>query len=103
MLKVATKLDNERVKTDIELCKELIECLDKEKKIEDNRMLGSLGDKSLLAQLDFCTLYLRKVHSYCFYCAAEYYDERMLSAKCGPSHLRLKIDPVNDRKVIPND
>ena len=92
--KVATKLDSERTKIDIELSKELIECLDKEKKIEDNKLLNNLSDKSPLYQLDICTLYLRKVHSYCFFCAGEHYDERMLSAKCGPSHLRLKIDPV---------
>ena len=40
-------------------------------------------------QLDLQLLYLRKVHSYCYYCAAEHYDERMLAAKCGSIHLRL--------------
>jgi len=68
--------------------------LDKEKRIENNKLLNNLSERSNLYQLDITTLYLRKVHSYCFYCAAEYYDERMLSAKCGPIHLRLKIDPV---------
>ena len=33
-------------------------------------------------------LYLRRVHSYCFYCGEEYDDERTLAAKCGPQHLR---------------
>lgn len=33
-------------------------------------------------------MYLRKVHSYCFYCGEEYDDERTLAAKCGPAHLR---------------
>jgi DNA-directed RNA polymerase subunit RPC12/RpoP len=33
-------------------------------------------------------LYLRRVHSYCFYCGEEYDDERTLAAKCGPAHLR---------------
>lgn len=87
-------MDKERIKNDIELCKELIVILDREKKIEDNKLLNNLIDKSMLYQLDITNLYLRKVHSYCFYCAGEYYDERMLSAKCGPIHMRLKIDPV---------
>jgi hypothetical protein len=38
--------------------------------------------------LDLLMLYLRKVHSYCFYCGEEYDDERTLAAKCGPQHLR---------------
>lgn len=90
--KVSTKLDSQRVKTDLQLSKELIQTLDKEKKIEENKLLNNLSDKNLLNQLDLCILYLRKVHSYCFYCASEYHDERMLSAKCGPMHLRLKIE-----------
>jgi hypothetical protein len=95
-LKVTTKLDNERVKTDVELSKELIKALDNDKRIEVNRILSYHGFhlKHPLYQLDLLTLYLRKVHSFCFYCASEYYDERMLSAKCGPTHLRLKFDPV---------
>ena len=68
--------------------------LDKEKGIENNKLVNNISNKSIVYQLDILTLYLRKVHSYCLYCAAEYYDERMLSAKCGPQHLRLKIDPV---------
>lgn len=94
-IKVTTKLDNERVKTDIELSKDLICALDSEKKIENNKIFSGnhLVGKSILYQLDLQILYLRKVHSYCFYCASEYYDERMLSAKCGPIHLRLKFDP----------
>lgn len=93
---MTTKLDNERVKTDIELSKELIKVLDNDKKIDNNRILSShsFHSKSPLYQLDLQTLYLRKIHSFCFYCASEYYDERMLSAKCGPTHLRLKFDPV---------
>jgi hypothetical protein len=43
--------------------------------------------------LDLLLLYLRRVHSYCFYCGEEYDDERTLAAKCGPQHLR------NARKI----
>ena len=39
-------------------------------------------------KLDILLLYLRRVHSYCFYCAEEYDDERMLSTRCGPQHIR---------------
>lgn len=38
--------------------------------------------------MDLLILYLRRVHSYCFYCGEEYDDERTLAAKCGPQHLR---------------
>jgi len=33
-------------------------------------------------------LYLRRVHSFCFYCGDDYDDERTLAAKCGPQHIR---------------
>lgn len=84
------------MRLDLEISKDLIIALDNEKKIEHNNILSSnmFANKSPLYQLDLQILYLRKVHSYCFYCAAEYHDERMLSAKCGPIHLRLKYDPV---------
>lgn len=43
-------------------------------------------------QLDYQILYLRKVHSFCYYCVEEYDDERMLAAKCGITHIRGKTD-----------
>lgn len=43
---------------------------------------------SLQLKLDILLLYLRRVHSYCFYCGEEYEDERMLSTRCGPQHIR---------------
>lgn len=38
--------------------------------------------------LDILLIYLRRVHAYDLYCGEEYEDERMLSTKCGPQHLR---------------
>lgn len=35
---------------------------------------------------------MRKVHAFCYYCLEEYDDERMLAAKCGPTHVRNIID-----------
>ena len=53
------------------------------------------------SELDILVLYLRKVHAFCFYSGAEYEDERMLAAKCGPQVIRTnrRIDseePGND-------
>jgi len=31
---------------------------------------------------------MRRVHAYCLYCGEEYEDERMLSTRCGPQHIR---------------
>lgn len=39
-------------------------------------------------KLDILLLYLRRVHSYCFYCGEEFDDERMISTRCGPQHIR---------------
>jgi len=50
----------------------------------------SLPEKEL--QLDYQLLYLRKIHSFCFYCCEEYDDERMLAAKCGIAHIRSRYD-----------
>lgn len=89
-IKVTTKLDSERIQKDKELSRKLILEMDKEKGVEQS--LGSNAryqEMSGIQQLDVQLLYLRKVHSYCYYCAAEHYDERMLAAKCGSIHLRL--------------
>ena len=43
---------------------------------------------ALEKKLDILLLYLRRVHSYCIYCGEEYEDERMLSSRCGPQHIR---------------
>ena len=50
-------------------------------------------------QLDVQLLYLRRVHAFCFYCLEEYDDERMLSAKCGPIHIRMKYDPAAQMSI----
>ena len=88
----------ENIDNDWKLTSQLITCLDREKGIYENPLLISMeqysesaqGEKDL--QLDYQLLYLRKIHSFCFYCAEEYDDERMLAAKCGISHLRGKLD-----------
>ena len=83
-------MDIDRIKSDLELSRQLIEALDQEKKITNYIIFNEIEQRELTKQLDLQLLYLRKVHSYCFYCAAEYHDERMLAAKCGPIHLRGK-------------
>lgn len=40
-------------------------------------------DENFEKQLDLQILYLRKVHSYCYYSASEFANEKILSNKCG--------------------
>ena len=76
----------------------LITVIDREKDIFDNCLLitdeqfFALSDEQKEFQLDLQLLYLRKVHAFCYYCLDEYDDERMLAAKCGPSHIRTRYD-----------
>ena len=66
--------------------------MDPEKEIE-SFIVDSLenfdGEKlSLQLKLDLLLLYMRRVHAFCLYCGEEYEDERMLSTRCGPQHIR---------------
>mmetsp|Transcript_1584 Transcript_1584/g.2789 ORF Transcript_1584/g.2789 Transcript_1584/m.2789 type:complete len:230 (-) Transcript_1584:905-1594(-) len=60
--------------------------LEKPKNEEDGAQPQPTNVKQL--KLDILLLYLRRVHSFCFYCGEEYDDERMLSTRCGPQHIR---------------
>jgi len=95
-VKVCTLLTKKKNDENIELSRQLIQVLDSEKKIESNPLLKLKCDPS--KQIDLHVLYLRKVHSYCFYSASEYHDERMMVAKCGPIFLRTKI---GEEQTIP--
>jgi SERRATE/Ars2, N-terminal domain/Arsenite-resistance protein 2/Domain of unknown function (DUF4187) len=94
----------QNVDSDWKLSSQLITCFDREKGIYENSLLIPLETFSQLTQsekelqLDYQILYLRKIHSFCYYCVEEYDDERMLAAKCGIAHVRGKIDP--DAKVF---
>ena len=65
--------------------------LDPEKKIESfivekvENFAESIKAKEGIEtiKLDLLLLYLRRIHSFCFYCGEEYEDERILSMKCG--------------------
>ena len=92
-VKVETKLDSQRNEQDSILCRKLIQSLDEEKGFTTNKLLQDLENHpSQTFALDMQLLYLRKVHSYCYYCANVFAEERMLAAKCGPIHLRLQND-----------
>ncbi|OMJ75118.1 hypothetical protein SteCoe_25819 [Stentor coeruleus] len=86
------------IENDLKLSGQLITTLDREKGIYENPLLITpeqfselpLIEKEL--QLDYQLLYLRKIHSFCYYCVEEYDDERMLTAKCGIAHVRGKYD-----------
>lgn len=86
-IRITPPLADDCVERDLDLCRKLIEeVLDKEKKIDFAfDKLDELASKlKKVQQLDLFLLYLRRVHSYCFYCGEEYDDERMLASKCGP-------------------
>jgi len=55
------------------------------------RPVGHLALTPMLLQpnekLDLILAYLRRVHCYCFYCAAEY-DEESIMKQCGLTHVR---------------
>lgn len=97
-IKIQTSSNIENIENDWKLSAQLITALDREKGIYENPLLISpeqfseisLPEKEL--QLDYQLLYLRKIHSFCFYCVEEYDDERMLAAKCGIAHVRGKYD-----------
>ncbi|OMJ81799.1 hypothetical protein SteCoe_17683 [Stentor coeruleus] len=97
-IKIQTSSCIENIENDWKLSAQLITALDREKGIYENPLLISpeqfseisLPEKEL--QLDYQLLYLRKIHSFCFYCVEEYDDERMLAAKCGIAHVRGKYD-----------
>lgn len=62
---------------------------DPEKNIE-SIVLDQIMEKDIsnILKLDLLLLYLRRVHAYCLYCGEEFEDERMLSTRCGPQHIR---------------
>jgi hypothetical protein len=70
-------------------CKLIKNVFDPEKGIEsfvtEEVMAKPFSD---MLKLDLLLLYLRRVHAYCLYCGEEYEDERMLSTRCGPQHIR---------------
>lgn len=45
------------------------------------------------------------MHAFCLYCGEEYEDERMLSTRCGPQHIRNQSQiPADDfEKVLQSD
>lgn len=108
-VRITPPLPEKQVDYDFELCKMLIQqVLDPEKGIETDvvealeKIELSPGESatnlegegqepvrlSMSQKLDFLLLYLRRVHAYCLYCGEEYEDERMLSTRCGPQHIR---------------
>jgi hypothetical protein len=68
-LKVLINVTKEKIEEDCKLSLQLMECLDKEKSIANNPLLHlDDGKYTKKQQLDLRLLYLRKVHSMCYYC-----------------------------------
>ena len=92
-LMITPELPDDTIERDLDLCQRLIsEVFDLEKEIDpavfDRIQDFAKGTLTPTQHLDLLLLYLRRVHGFCLYCGEEYDDERMLAAKCGPSHLR---------------
>lgn len=95
-VRITPPLPQKLQKLDYDICVRLIkEVFDLEKGIPtfiveklETAMTSDGGKLSLRQKLDLLLLYLRRVHSYCLYCGEEYEDERMLSTRCGPQHIR---------------
>eukprot|EP00743_Colponemidia_sp_Colp-15_P007137 GILK01007702.1.p1 GENE.GILK01007702.1~~GILK01007702.1.p1 ORF type:complete len:695 (-),score=89.24 GILK01007702.1:132-2216(-) len=84
----AEACSDDRIEADYRQSRELIECLDKEKEVEAHNLFEMISGKSRMEQLDTQIIYLRRVHSFCYYCGEEFEDERVLAAKCAPAHIR---------------
>lgn len=94
-VRITPPLPADLLKIDYSLCVQLIQnVFDAEKGISsfvvEKIEKTDEGDNSLSlrSKLDLLLLYLRRVHSFCLYCCEEYEDERMLSTRCGPQHIR---------------
>ena len=107
-VRISPPLPAIHIEFDYELCKLLIsEVLDPEKEIEswivpivqDLKVNGNEAPTSL--KLDLLLLYMRRVHAYSLYCGEEHEDERMLSTRCGPQHIRnsKQIDQAEFEEV----
>lgn len=90
MLKVALKVSHKKSRADFEAVLKLIGYLDASKGIITNPLLEVNVTDFSYKHLDVCLLYLRRVHSYCYYSGVQSLDERMLTSKCGSIHLRLR-------------
>lgn len=75
---------------------------DQEKQEVENVDFEQFPQLSVQQRLDILLVYLRRVHAYCLYCGEEYEDERMLSTKCGPQHLRnhQKISEADFNEIL---
>ncbi|KAL4460616.1 hypothetical protein ABPG72_002903 [Tetrahymena utriculariae] len=102
MIKVAQKVDLKKSQTDFEQIIKLIAKFDQSKNITGNPLVELSPENFSFKNLDICLLYLRRIHSYCYYSGVHCNDERMLTSKCGSTHLRLKSDNPNEEWELPN-
>jgi hypothetical protein len=89
-VRVCATLNPKKLYKDYTIQRDLIAKLDKEKSIENNPLTEGPAkdreDPTLTRWLDLQTLYLRRVHSYCYYSGGEFQHERVLNQKCGCVH-----------------
>lgn len=113
-MRITPPLPYKLLELDYKICQKLITTVFDPEKGIDSCVVDKLeavelenGKKlSLRARLDLLLLYLRRVHFYCLYCGEEYEDERMLSTRCGPQHIRHyqsipdeEFDEIFDKSV----
>lgn len=84
VIKVGVNFSREQLKKDTEITRKLIAKLDEEYAIKDNPVLSQPhSDVYEFALLDLQVLYLRMVHTYCYWSGAEFSNDRILISKCG--------------------
>ncbi|KAM3130959.1 hypothetical protein pb186bvf_016982 [Paramecium bursaria] len=95
IVRIFKAVEQKELLKDLQIQRDLIKALDKEKGITGNPILeGPIKDRDDPAfnkQLDLQSLYLRKVHSYCYWSAGEFSDQRLLVSKAGYLFLRLDV------------
>ncbi|CAD8125491.1 unnamed protein product [Paramecium sonneborni] len=92
-VRIFKSVEYNKLLKDLQHQRELIKVLDKEKGISGNPLLeGPLKDRddpTFNRQLDIQTLYLRRIHNYCYWSGAEFSDYRLLVSKVGYHFFRL--------------
>ena len=88
-VRITPQLFEDRLQEDNEYLKKIISILNKEKELEENKIVNStITSLEINKQNDIMIMYLRHVHGFCYYCVEEHDGERNLAKSCDCIHLR---------------
>ena len=88
-VRITPQLFEDRLQEDNKYLKKIISLLDKEKELEENKIVNStITSFEISKQNDIMMMYLRHVHGFCYYCVEEHDGERNLAKNCDCIHLR---------------